>query len=104
VRALFNLDDYDTAKYWSDFIGGHIVQSTNQQQDVYGFAKSQSVGETMRPLISPSDIMLNYSKGKMLVLPQGSRPIETDRIAYFADKELQGLWDDPRVVSGSKKS
>ena len=103
VRALFNLDDYDTAKYWSDFIGGHIVQSTNQQQDVYGFAKSQSVGETMRPLISPSDIMLNYSKGKMLVLPQGSRPIETDRIAYFADKELQGLWDDPRVT-GSKKS
>ena len=24
VRALFNLDDFDTAEYWSNFIGGRI--------------------------------------------------------------------------------
>ena len=98
VRALFNLDDYDTAQYWSDSIGGHIVQSKNEQQDVYGFARSQSVGDTMRPLLSPEEIMLNLAQGKMLVLPQGSRPIISDRIPYYQDAQLNGLWDDPRVV------
>jgi type IV secretion system protein VirD4 len=35
VRALFNLDDFETAEYWSKFIGGHLVESRPQQQDLY---------------------------------------------------------------------
>ncbi len=96
VRALFNLDDYDTAKYWSDTIGGHLVQTTSQQQDLYGYFNSQNVGETMRPLVSPSDMMLYLASGKMLVLPQGEHPIIADRVPYYQDKELSETWDDPR--------
>ena len=64
VRALFSLDDYDTAKYWSDFVGGRIVETHSQQQDNYGLSKGQNVGETMRPLLSPEEIMLQFGHGQ----------------------------------------
>jgi type IV secretion system protein VirD4 len=96
VRALFNLDDYDTAKYWSDFMGGRLYETQSQQQDIHGLSKGQNVGETMRPLLSPEQIMLEYGHDRMLVLPQGARPIVTKRKAYWNDPALDGLWDDPR--------
>ena len=96
VRALFSLDDYDTAKYWSDFVGGRIVATHSQQQDNYGLSQGQNVGETMRPLLSPEEIMLQFGHGRMLVLPQGKRPVVTERFAYWDDPALNGLWDDPR--------
>jgi type IV secretion system protein VirD4 len=102
VRVLFNLDDYDTAKYWSDFIGGTLVETQNQQQDIWGISKGQNVGETVRPLIPPDKLMMDYATGKMLVLATGAHPIETERVAYFADESLQGLWDDPRVKPAPK--
>jgi len=97
VRALFNLYDYDTAKYWSNFMGGHLVETTSQSQDVHGLAQGQSKGETIRPLMSPEEIMLQFAKGEMLVLPQGSHPIRTKRVPYWKDATLAGLWDDPRL-------
>jgi len=96
VRALFNLDDYDTAQYWSKFIGGRLVQTQSQQQNDLGLTTGQSVGETMRPLLSPEEIMLRFAKDNMLVLAQGARPIITNRVAYWKDSGLNTLWDDPR--------
>ncbi|WP_036296983.1 type IV secretory system conjugative DNA transfer family protein [Methylosinus sp. PW1] len=97
VRALFNLDDYDTAKYWSDFMGGRLVETHGRQEDLYGLSKGQNVGEAVRPLLSPEQIMLEFGHDRMLVLPQGERPIATQRKAYWDDPALNGLWDDPRT-------
>ncbi len=97
VRALFNLDDLDTAEYWSKFIGNHLVESRSTQQDLYGFSKGDNVGESMRPLLAPDQIMMDFASGKMLVLAQGAHPIITDRVAYFQDQSLTGTWDDPRA-------
>jgi type IV secretion system protein VirD4 len=97
VRAVFNLDDLDTAKYWSEFIGGTLVETRGRQEDIYGLSKGDNVGEAMRPLIPPDKIMMEYASGKMLVLAQGQHPIETDRVAYFDDRNFDGLWDDPRA-------
>ena len=96
VRALFNLDDFDTAEYWSKFIGGRLVETHGRQEDIYGFSKGDNIGETMRPLLSSDKIMMDFASGKMLVLAQGQHPIITNRVAYFSDESLQGLWDDPR--------
>jgi type IV secretion system protein VirD4 len=96
VRALFNLDDYDTAHYWSDFLGGRVIQTMSQSENLYGITDSFSAGEATQPLVTPDEIMRRYTAGKMLVLPQGARPIEADRVPYFEDSELVGLWDDPR--------
>jgi type IV secretion system protein VirD4 len=103
VRALFNLDDYDTAKYWSNFIGGHQVNTMSQQQDIYGITQSQTQGEAFRPLLTPEEIMLQFAANKMLVLPQGSRPVIADRVAYWKDAGLDGLWDDPRLEPAPKR-
>ena len=97
VRALFSLDDYDTAHYWSQFVGAHLVESASQQQNVYGVSTGQNINENMRPLLSPEEIMLRFGSGEMLVLPQGQHPVVSNRVSYVDDKELAGLWDDPRV-------
>jgi type IV secretion system protein VirD4 len=100
VRALFNLDDYETAEYWSKFVGGVLVETRSAQQDIYGYSRGDNVGETMRPLFPPDKIMMEFSSGKMLVLAQAVHPIITDRVPYWDDKALAGLWDDPRVAAG----
>ena len=96
VRALFNLDDYDTAEYWSKFIGGRLAETHSRQENEYGLSSGQNIGEAMRPLLPPDQLMMNFASDKMLVLAQGARPIVTDLIAYFKDRGLGGLWDDPR--------
>jgi type IV secretion system protein VirD4 len=97
VRALFNLDDYETAEYWSKFIGGSLVQTRSTQQDIYGYSQGDNVGETMRPLFPPEKIMMDFAAGKMLVLPQGAHPVITERVPYWEDTNLKGAWDDPRA-------
>jgi type IV secretion system protein VirD4 len=96
IRALFNLDDFETAEYWSKFIGGHLVESTSSSLDIYGLSRGETASETMRPLLSPDEIMMHFAANNMLILPQGSRPIVTQRVPYFIDPTLAGLWDDPR--------
>ena len=103
VRALFNLDDYDTAKYWSDFVGGTLVETRSTQQDIYGLSGGSSVSEALRPLIPPDKLMMDYAAGKMLVLATGMHPIETRRVAYYNDPRLEGLWDDPRVPVSQRR-
>jgi type IV secretion system protein VirD4 len=103
VRALFNLDDFETAEYWSKFTGSHLVGTQSQQQDIYGLTKAQTAGEAVRPLLSPEEIMLNFGSDKMLVLPQAAHPFITDRVPYWDDPSLKGLWDDPRRASSKSK-
>lgn len=103
VRALFALDDFDSADYWSRFMGGHVVQTTSRQEDIYGLSSARSVGETLRPLLSPEQLMKLYAAGPngtgaMLLLPEGSHPIQTQKVPYFNDPALEGLWDDPRAA------
>jgi type IV secretion system protein VirD4 len=102
VRALFSLDDFDTADYWSRFLGGQVTESQSEQRDIWGVTSSRAASETVRPLLTPDEIMLRFASardgaGKMLVLPQGARPIEAVRVPYFRDRRLEGQWDDPRV-------
>jgi type IV secretion system protein VirD4 len=96
IRAVFNLDDYDTAHYWSDFLGGHTTQTISHSHDSHGIIQSRTSGETIQPLLSAEELMRRYTAEKMLILPQGGHPIEADRVPYFADPSLAGLWDDPR--------
>jgi type IV secretory pathway TraG/TraD family ATPase VirD4 len=96
VRAVFNIDDYDTADYWSKFMGGRIVQTVSEKEDKFGInSGDKSLGETVRPLCSTEELMFDYASGKMLVLAQGAHPVVTERIWYKGDRSLDYLWDDP---------
>lgn len=96
VRALFNLDDYDSAEYWSKFMGTRLVEAYGRKEDIYGLSSGQDVRTEMRPLLATDKLMMDFAAGKMLVLAQGARPIVTDRVPYYTDKSLDGRWDDPR--------
>lgn len=96
VKAVFSLNDYDTAFYWSQTLGTRLFETTSQQQDVFGIAKSQSKGETMRPLLSSDKLLSLFAEKQMLVLPEGSPAIISERVGYIDDQTLLGLWDDPR--------
>lgn len=106
VKAIFNLDEHDTAEYWSKTLGSRLVETHSQQQDIYGLVQGQTAGESVRPLLSPEDIMFYFatnsprSEGeypRMLVLAEGSRPVIAKRVPYYEDPALAGLWDDPRA-------
>lgn len=104
VRAVFNLDDFESADYWSKFIGGQLVETYGRQEDMYGLSKGRSVSETVRPLLPPERLMTEFASGHMLVLVQGTRPIVTDRVGYFHDSTLAGLFDDPRAPIAPKQA
>jgi type IV secretion system protein VirD4 len=96
VRALFSLDDYETADYWSKFLGGRLVETHSHSEDLYGYSKGENIGEAMRPLLTAEQLMLQFASDKILVLAQGQHPIMTARVPYFQDASLVGRWDDPR--------
>jgi type IV secretion system protein VirD4 len=99
VRVLFNLDDYDTAEYWSKFVGGRLVETHSRKENIYGQTEGgENISEAMRPLLPTDKIMMDFASGKMLILAQGSHPFTTDRVPYWQDRFLDGLWDDPRVA------
>jgi type IV secretion system protein VirD4 len=96
VRVAFNLDDVESAEYWSRFVGGRLIETKHISQNEMGYTTGQSQSEVMRPLLAPEQIMKVFAADRMLVLPQGSSPIIADRVPYYEDEKLAGLWIDPR--------
>lgn len=96
VRAVFNLDDFETADYWSRFMGTREIEIHNRSVDIYGYSAGENILASRRPLMAPEELMLTFAEGRMLILPQGERPIISMRVPYYDDPNLAGLWDDPR--------
>jgi len=98
VRVVFNVADFESAEYWSRFMGGRLVETRSQNVDTLGLAHGGGIGETVRPLMTPEEIMMAFSGGKMLVLAHGARPFVVDRVPYYANDDFYGLWDDAKGV------
>lgn len=97
VRAIFHLDDIDTADYWSKTLGGRWETTASYSKDIYGLIQGQSSSETFRPLLTPEEVMRQFAAVNMLVLLDGAFPTIAQRVPYYRDPELAGLWEDPRV-------
>jgi type IV secretory pathway TraG/TraD family ATPase VirD4 len=100
VRALFNLDDFETAEYWSKTLGNRFFENRSHQEDIYGLSPGDNVGQHSAAMLSPDELMHIFASNKMLILAQGAHPIATDRKPYFDDPAFgtppQTVWDDPR--------
>lgn len=96
IRAVFNLQDVETAEYVSRLIGTTTVQVRTTQLSALGLVGGGSAAATARPLLQPDEVMQRYAQGKMLVLLDGVYPLEARRVPYYEDPALRGLWDDPR--------
>lgn len=97
VRALFSLEDIDTAEYWSRFLGERLVETHSRTMDNAGLSPGMTVSERMHSLLTPDELMINYASDSVLLMVQGMRPIPAQRIPYWDKRTgLDGLWDDPR--------
>jgi type IV secretion system protein VirD4 len=100
VRALFNLDDFETAEYWSKTLGNRFFENRSHQEDIYGLNSGDNVSQRSAAMLSPDELMHIFASNKMLILAQGAHPIATDRKPYFDDPFFgtppQTVWDDPR--------
>jgi len=96
VRAVFSLQDKETAEYVSGLTGVTTIQSRTEQQTPYGQTTGQSAAPVARPLLRPEEVMQRYTANLMLVLLDGVPPLEAARVPYYQDPELAGLWEDPR--------
>lgn len=89
VRYVFGLGDYDTAKYFSDYMGLATRMVNVRQTDGVGFrvsGMSQSV--QTRPLMTPDELMVMGDR-EMVVLLDGMRPLKSTRTAWYEDATLK---------------
>ena len=96
IRAVFNLQDVETAEYVSRLVGTTTVQVYSAQRSAIGLIGGGTSAATARPLVLPDEVMMRYARNTMLVLLDGISPIEARRVPYYENPNLRGLWDDPR--------
>lgn len=96
IRAVFNLQDVETAEYVSRLVGTTTVHIHNAQMNAIGLTGGGTSAATARALVLPDEVMMRYARGTMLVLLDGIAPIEARRVPYYENPNLRGLWDDPR--------
>lgn len=94
VLQLFGVNDHDSARLVSDLLGqGTVVFNTmarSLDSDKSGLSFSQQhVG---RPLLTPDEVR-NIPQDVELLFLAGLRPVIARKLAYYADKEFKGRFD-----------
>jgi type IV secretion system protein VirD4 len=99
VRYVFGINDFDTAKYISDYLGAGTREIAVDQSDALGIrVTGQSRSLQARPLMTPDEVMV-MAGNDMLVLLDRMRPLKSQRVPWFDDSELAG-----RTAKTSKAS
>lgn len=89
ARYVFGVGDYDTAKYFSDYMGQATRRVTVQQADALGMRLSgQSRSVQTRALMTPDEIMVMEQR-EMLVLLDRMRPLKATRTGWDEDPTLK---------------
>lgn len=91
VRMFFGVQEYDTAKYVSDMMG---VQTIEVEKTSGG--KVVDTHYEGRNLLNPDEVM-RLPAEEMIVFIPTQNPLRVNRVHYYANAGLRGLWDDPRV-------
>jgi type IV secretion system protein VirD4 len=90
VRYVFGINDFDTAKYISDYLGASTREISVDQSDALGVrVTAQSRSLQARPLMTPDEVMV-MTGNEMLVLLDRMRPLRSIRSPWFEDAELAG--------------
>jgi type IV secretion system protein VirD4 len=102
ARIVFGVSDPVTCELVSKASGVTTVETSSLSGVVGSFAQSRSTAAASRPLLTPDEIALKYAakpdgSGLGLVFLDGLRPLEVEKLPYFRNAALEGLWDDPRL-------
>lgn len=102
ARLVFAVSDPATCELVSKASGVSTVETSTLSGVVGEFAQSKGKGASARALLTPDEIALKYAarpdgSGLALVFLDGLKVLEVEKMPYFGNRALDGLWDDPRL-------
>lgn len=102
ARLVFAVSDPATCELVSKASGVSTVETSTLSGVVGEFAQSRGKGASARALLTPDEIALKYAarpdgSGLALVFLDGLKVLEVEKMPYFGNGALDGLWDDPRL-------
>jgi type IV secretion system protein VirD4 len=94
VLQVFGVNDHDSARLVSDLLGQETVvfQTISRALDSEKSGISYGEQHTARPLLTPDEVR-NLPQHVELLFLAGQRPIVAGKLAYYADAEFRGLFD-----------
>jgi len=94
VLQVFGVNDHDSARLVSDLLGQETVvfQTMSRALDAEKTGITYGEQHTARPLLTPDEVR-NLPKNLELLFLAGQRPIVAGKLAYYADPEFRGLFD-----------
>jgi type IV secretion system protein VirD4 len=94
VLQVFGVNDHDSARLVSDLLGQETVVFQTMSRALDSEKSGLSYGEqhTARPLLTPDEVR-NLPQHVELLFLAGQRPIVAGKLAYYADAEFRGLFD-----------
>jgi type IV secretion system protein VirD4 len=94
VLQVFGVNDHDSARLVSDLFGQETVVFQTMSRALDSDKSGISYGEqhTARPLLTPDEVR-NLPQNTELLFLAGQRPIVAGKLAYYADPEFRGLFD-----------
>ena len=94
VLQVFGVNDHDSARLVSDLLGQETVVFQTMSRALDSEKTGITYGEqhTARPLLTPDEVR-NLPQHVELLFLAGQRPIVAGKLAYYADAEFRGLFD-----------
>lgn len=94
VLQVFGVNDHDTARLVSDLLGQETVMFQTMSRALDADKSGITYGQqyTARPLLTPDEVR-NLPQHVELLFLAGQRPIVASKLAYYADAEFRGLFD-----------
>lgn len=94
VLQVFGVNDHDSARLVSDLLGQETAVFKTMGQALDSEKSGISYGEhhSGRPLLTPDEVR-NLPQNAELLFLAGQRPILAGKLAYYADPEFKGLFD-----------
>jgi type IV secretion system protein VirD4 len=94
VLQVFGVNDHDSARLVSDLLGQETVVFNTMARAIDAEETGITYGEhhAGRPLLTPDEVRTLPQNAELLFLA-GQRPIVATKLAYYADAEFRGLFE-----------
>ena len=101
VKQVFGVNDFNGAKYFSDYLGNRSQQVSSQSVAGDSIGGGSNISHIQRALMAPDEVM-RLAPDRELLLLEGQFPIRAKKLRYWADAEFQGRFDADPYQTGGK--
>ena len=99
VKQVFGVNDFNGAKYFSDYLGNRSQQVTSHSVAGDSIGGGSNISHIQRALMAPDEVM-RLAPDQELLLLEGQFPIKAKKLRYFDDPEFRNRFDDDPYQTG----